>query len=163
MRRPWGVGCWCSDMVDCDLLRLAGRCVMSVNNFPDNSVICPRISGLVTCDNVPQVSGAASRTPVSHGEHHLRCLTSNQVEWSSKWAMLRLKQTVKFNSNLCYSNFQRCFKAISLSLMVGKSGNYWKVGIWGFCYCTKFNYEVKLETWIALKLGLFCALIQYEG
>ena len=58
---------------------------------------------------------------------------------------LNVKQTVEFKSILSYSNFQRCFKVIPLSLMVGRSGNYWKLAIWGFCNWRKFNYKVELD------------------
>ena len=68
-----------------------------------------------------------------------------------------IKQTVKFEFNSeVYTNSQRCFKVISLSLMVGKSGNYWKLGIWGFCNWIKSNYEVKLDLDCSETGSIFC-------
>ena len=81
-------------------------------------------------------------------EHNQMSDACKQIRWNDLnghcWG---IKQTVEFKSIsiLSYSNFQGCFKVISLSLMVGESGNYWKLAIWGFCNWRKFNYKVELD------------------
>ena len=94
-------------------------------------------------------------------EHNQMSDVRKQIRWNDLnghcWG---IKQTVefKFISILSYSNFQRCFKVISLSLMVGESGNYWKLAIWGFCNWRKFNYKVELNPDCS-ETGLFCVRI----